>query len=121
MAMIKMTMLLKRNPALTHEEFVDHHIQHHGPLFRQIPEAKEHVLRYLQTHPISEMTKILSVSDFDGTAELWFDNLKGLEAVLSSEFYKTKVFPDEKTFLDHEHTLVTIGTQDDIIGAAGAA
>lgn len=119
--MIKMTMLLKRNPKLTHEQFVDHHVQHHGPLFRQIPEAKKHVVRYLQTHPIAEKTKVLSVNDFDGTAELWFDTLAGLEAVLTSEFYKAKVFPDEKTFLDHEHTLVTIGTQDDIIGKAGAA
>ena len=119
--MIKMTMLLKRNPVLTHEQFVDHHVQRHGPLFRQIPEAKEHVVRYLQTHPIVEKTKVLAVNDFDGTAELWFDTLAGLEAVLTSEFYKTKVFPDEKTFLDHAHTLITIGTQDDIIGKAGAA
>jgi uncharacterized protein (TIGR02118 family) len=118
--MIKMTMLLKRNPKLTHEQFVEHHLRHHGPLFRQIPEAKEHVIRYLQTHPIAEKTAV-QTQDFDGTAELWFDSVAGMESVLSSEFYKSKVFPDEKTFLDHAHTLVTIGTQDDIIGQAGAA
>lgn len=114
--MIKMTMLLKRNKNLTHDEFVKHHIEKHGPLFRQIPEAKDHVIRYLQTHPIAEKTKILTVNDFDGTAELWFDSLSGLEKVLTSNYYKTHVFPDELTFLDHENTLITIGYQDDIIG-----
>lgn len=119
--MIKMTMFLRRNPKLTHEEFVDHHLNHHGPLFRSIPEAKQHVLRYLQTHPIAGKTDVVPVNDFDGTAELWFDDLAGLEAVLTSETYKAKVFPDELTFLDHKNTLVQLGTQADIMGDAGSA
>jgi uncharacterized protein (TIGR02118 family) len=114
--MIKMTMFLKRHPKLTHEEFVAHHIQKHGPLFKSIPEAKEHVLRYIQTHPIREKTSILTVNDYDGTAEIWFDSLAGFEAVLTSATYKARVFPDEVTFLDHGHTLITIGEQVQIIG-----
>lgn len=109
-------MMLRRNPALTHEQFVKHHIEKHGPLFRQIPEARRHVIRYLQTHPITERTDILKVNDFDGTAELWFDSLEGLENVLTSPFYKDNVWPDELTFLDHANTLVTVGYQDDIMG-----
>jgi hypothetical protein len=62
-----------------------------------------------------------AVNDFDGTAELWFDSLAGQQAVLTSEMYKKEVYPDELTFLDHAHTLVTIGFQDDIIGGPGAA
>ncbi|HEY5791989.1 MAG TPA: EthD domain-containing protein [Chthoniobacterales bacterium] len=119
--MIKMTMFLKRNPKLTHEQFVDHHLNHHGPLFRSIPEAKIHVIRYLQTHPIAEKSKVIAVNDFDGTAELWFDSVAGLDAVLTSETYKTTVFPDELTFLDHKNTLVQLGTQADIMGGAGSA
>lgn len=119
--MIKMTMLLKRNPAITHAEFVDHHINHHGPLFRSIPEAKKHVVRYLQTHPIKEHTDAVPVNDFDGTAELWFDSIEGLNAVLTSPAYKKDVYPDELTFLDHASTKVTIGFQSDIIGEACSA
>lgn len=111
-----MTMLLKRNPNIKHAEFVKHHIEIHGPLFRQIPEAQEHVVRYLQTHPIAEKSSVVDVDNFDGTAELWFDHLEGLEKVLKSDFYKEKVWPDELTFLDHKNTKVTIGYQDDIIG-----
>lgn len=111
-----MTMLLKRNPKITHEAFVKHHIEQHGPLFRQIPEAKQHVIRYIQTHPIREQSSTTKVGDFDGTAELWFDSVEGLDSTLNSEFYKTVVYPDELTFLDHENTLVTLGYQDEIIG-----
>lgn len=114
--MIKMTMLLRRHPSLSHEQFVEHHIHRHGPLFRSIPEAREHVRRYIQTHPVAERTDAVAVNDYDGTAEIWFDSLQGLEAVLGSPTYREKVFPDEKTFLDHEHTLVTIGWQTEIIG-----
>ncbi|QES89461.1 EthD domain-containing protein [Rhizosphaericola mali] len=115
--MIKMTMMLKRNPKISHEEFVKHHIEKHGPLFKQIPEAKEHVIRYIQTHPIAQTSSVVKVNDFDGTAELWFDSLEGLETVLTSSFYKENVFPDELTFLDHANTLVTLGYQDDIISS----
>lgn len=116
--MIKMTMLLKRNPELTHEQFVQHHIKKHGPLFRQIPEASAHVLCYIQTHPSAVHSAAVSEDDFDGTAEIWFDDADGLVKVLNSEFYQQQVYPDELTFLDHEHTLTTIGEQSIIIPAS---
>ncbi|PZU07753.1 EthD domain-containing protein [Sphingomonas sp.] len=114
--MIKMTMFLKRKPGLDHETFVRHHLEKHGPLFRAIPEATLHCLRYIQTHPIQLETDKVKNADYDGTAELWFDDEAGMAAVLGSEFYKTKVFPDEQTFLDHEHTLVLVGKQEEVIG-----
>tara|TARA_B000000460_G_scaffold210845_1_gene158649 strand:+ start:1091 stop:2404 length:1314 start_codon:yes stop_codon:yes gene_type:complete len=113
---VKMTMFLKRNPEISHDEFVKHHIEIHGPLFQQIPEAQSHVIRYIQTHPLKEQTDVLETNSYDGTAELWFDSLDGLETVLTSNFYKDRVFPDEKTFLDHDNTLIIIGYQDVILG-----
>jgi hypothetical protein len=111
-----MTMFLKRNPSLSREEFVRHHIEKHGPLFRSISEAVDHVIRYIQTHPIATTTDAVDVDDYDGTAEIWFDDVAGLETVLGSQTYRDKVFPDEKTFLDHEHTLVVLGEPVEIIG-----
>ena len=49
-------------------------------------------------------------------AELWFDSEQGMEAVLTSDTYKTVVFPDEKTFLDHDNTLILVGEQVETIG-----
>ena len=109
-------MFLKRNPKISHDEFVKHHIRKHGPLFQGIPEVQDHLIRYIQTHPIEKKTDVLETNSYDGTAELWFDSLDGLETVRTSNFYKNRVFPDEKTFLDHENTLITIGYQDVIIG-----
>ena len=116
--MIKMTMSLKRSPSVTYKEFVDHHIEKHGPLFASIPDAAEHVIRYIQTHPTTSKTDAVGVDDYDGTAEIWFDSVAGLEAVLGSETYRDKVFPDEKAFLDHEHTLVVLGEPIEIIGSS---
>jgi len=115
--MIKMTMFLKRKDDLSHEEFVKHHIEVHGPKFRSIPEAETHCLRYIQTHPIELKTDAARNADFDGTAELWFDSEEGMEKVLTSDMYKNTVFPDEKTFLDHDNTLILVGEQVEIIGA----
>ncbi|RJS94877.1 EthD domain-containing protein [Salinisphaera sp. Q1T1-3] len=113
--MIKMTMFLKRHPDLTHEAFVRHHIDTHGPLFRSIPEAEAHVLRYIQTHPTAPPADTVPQADYDGTAELWFDSPEGMQAVLHSETYRNTVFPDEKTFLDHDNTLILVGEQIEII------
>ncbi|NDV53377.1 MULTISPECIES: EthD domain-containing protein [Roseobacteraceae] len=112
--MIKMTMLLKRKPKIDHATFVRHHRETHGPLFRSIPEAQTHVLRYIQTHPAVGDFPVPQ-ANFDGTAEIWFDSPAGMRAVLGSETYKRKVFPDEKTFLDHDNTLILVGVQTDII------
>lgn len=117
--MIKMTMFLKRKPGLSHDEFVRHHVERHGPLFRSIPEAKVHCLRYVQTHPVALETNVAENADFDGTAELWFDNEEGMVAVLGSATYREMVFPDEQTFLDHENTLTLVGEQVEIIAGAG--
>ncbi|MFI0472877.1 EthD domain-containing protein [Halomonas sp. HMF6819] len=114
--MIKMTMLLKRNPDISHAEFVRHHIETHGPLFRSIPEASTHVLRYIQTHP-SEGDFPVPQADYDGTAEIWFDSAEGMQAVMGSPTYQQQVFPDEKTFLDHDNTLILVGEQTEIIAS----
>ncbi|TPW26277.1 EthD domain-containing protein [Pararhizobium mangrovi] len=113
--MIKMTMFLKRNPEISHDEFVRHHIEDHGPLFRSIPEADDHVLRYIQTHPVEPPKGTIAQADYDGTAEIWFDSREGMRAVLTSQTYQDEVFPDEKTFLDHETTLILVGEQTEII------
>ncbi|RFC61744.1 EthD family reductase [Fulvimarina endophytica] len=114
--MIKMTMFLKRHPDISREEFVRHHVEDHGPLFRSIPEAATHVKRYIQTHPVEPPESTVPQADYDGTAEIWFDGPDGMKAVLNSKTYTSKVFPDEKTFLDHENTLILVGEQTDIIG-----
>ena len=35
--MIKFTILLRRKPSMTHDEFVPHHREKHAPLFSTLP------------------------------------------------------------------------------------
>lgn len=116
--MITMTMFLKKAPGITHEEFVHHHVTVHGALMRSIPEGRQHILRYLQTHPGDTGISSVTPADFDGTAQLWFDSPEGLDAVMGSETFRNVVAADEPNFLDQRATLVVVGEAHPIIGDA---
>lgn len=114
---IKMTMLLKRADGVSPEEFAAHHREVHAELMRTIPEARQHLVRYLQTHrPAGLDVDTVPLADFDGTAELWFDSVEGLEAVMGSETFRTTVADDEPAFLDPTATLVLVGEPVDVVG-----
>mgnify|MGYP001069243619 CR=1 FL=1 len=49
--MIKLVCFLKRKEGLTHEEFVDHWKNRHGPLIAGTPSIARHVARYEQLEP----------------------------------------------------------------------
>lgn len=116
--MIKMTMFLKRASRISHEEFVDHHVNVHGALMRSIPEGQQHILRYVQTHSSDTSFSSITPAGFDATAEIWFDSAEGLEAVMGSETFRTTVAQDEPTFLDQDATIIMVGEPTDVIGDA---
>ena len=43
-----------------------------------------------------------TVSNFDGIAEIWFDDISGARAFLESNGYKQNVIPDEEAFMDRK-------------------
>ena len=98
--MIKFTILLRRAPSMTREEFVAHHRDRHAPLFAALPEVRQHVRRYVQCHTVPATLPGLPPVTFDGISEIWFDDLAGLEAVFGCENYMTTIRPDEARFLD---------------------
>ncbi|HEX3883660.1 MAG TPA: EthD family reductase [Stellaceae bacterium] len=71
--MIKSLSLLTRRPELTHEQFVKHWLDIHGPLALKVPELR----RYVQSHIIDERSRpdipTTNVA-VDGIAETWFDD-----------------------------------------------
>jgi hypothetical protein len=98
--MIKFTLLLRRNPALSYEEFVDHHATRHAPLFLSVPIVKRYVRRYVQQHAFPIGLPGLPPMKHDGVTEVWFDEMAGLAAVFSDRDYLTLVRPDELYLLD---------------------
>jgi uncharacterized protein (TIGR02118 family) len=74
--MYKHIALLVRQSDMSHEEFVDHWQNTHTPIAKEI----EGVTRYQQVLPTDEEN-----AEFDGIAELYFDDLDALYAALGSE------------------------------------
>ena len=98
--MIKFTILLRRNPSMTHDQFVAYHRDNHAGLFASLPEVRQHVRRYVQCHTVPATIPGLPPVTFDGITEVWFDDVAGLEAVFSSDSYMRTIRPDEAKFLD---------------------
>ena len=98
--MIKFTILLKRKPTLTHEQFVDYHKTQHAPLFASIPAVEAHVRRYVQQHTLPVELPGLPSVKYDGITELWFDDVSAIAAVFGDPEYLARVRPDEEKFLD---------------------
>ena len=73
--MIKMLGLLTRKPHLTHEQFVDHWLNIHGPLALAVPGVR----RYVQSHIVGTRTRPdipETQVEIDGIAELWYDDME---------------------------------------------
>jgi uncharacterized protein (TIGR02118 family) len=78
MEMIKVLGLLTRKEGITHEEFVRHWFDIHGPLAHAVPGIR----RYVQSHIIGTRTRpdIAETDvDVDGIAELWYDDLETMQ------------------------------------------
>lgn len=98
--MIKFTILLKRKASLTHDQFVHHHKDVHASLFMSVGAVKETVRRYVQEHTLPVALPGMPPAKYDGTTELWFDDVGALGRCFSDPEYMSKVRPDEESFLD---------------------
>ena len=113
--MIKFTIHIRRNPKMTHKEFVEYHRNHHAPLFCSLPEVQQHVRRYVQCHSAEAAVPGIPDSRIDGTTELWFDDAAGLLAVFSAPKYLELIRPDELKFLDLHACEFLVGTENPVI------
>lgn len=72
----KHSAFLVRKEGLSHEAFLDHWANEHVPLAREIPG----VVRYARVEPTEPES-----AEFDGVAELYFEDLDALRAALGHE------------------------------------
>jgi uncharacterized protein (TIGR02118 family) len=80
---IKAISLLVRRDGLTHEQFVTHWFEIHGPLARAVPGIR----RYVQSHIVGERKRAdISGLDIeaDGIAELWYDDRAAMERAMAT-------------------------------------
>ena len=98
--MIKFTILLRRNPEMTHAQFVAYHRDQHAPLFMSMPVVQANVRRYVQQHTLDVGLPGLPPTTIDGVTELWFDDVESIGTVFTDPSYLEVIRPDEANFLD---------------------
>ena len=89
------------------EEFSRYWHDVHGPIGRRIPGLR----RLVQCHPVRESIK--EQREFDGVAELWFDDLNALEHARRSKEWLAST-ADEANFIDLGHTAIVVTIEREI-------
>ena len=80
----------------------------HGPIAARIPGLR----RYVQSHTVPRSSE-LRTPDYDGVAEVWFDDMDALLAAVSSPETKAAI-EDERNFIDHSRTALFI-TEEHVV------
>ncbi len=123
--MLKLIMCVKRHPHLTREEFDHHWCNNHAPLVIKHSETLG-IRKYIQTVPFANntaqhalrQTRQSAAVDFDGCAELWWDNLEShLAARKTDEGLKAlqELIDDERKFVNLAHSQLWYGEERHII------
>lgn len=119
--MLKLIMCAKRLPELTREEFDDHWYNCHAPLICRHA-AVLGIRRYIQTTPLSNPAAQNALQqgrgsdhvDFDGCAELWWDDLDAhLAARKMVDGLKAlqELIEDERRFVDLSRSQLWYGEE----------
>jgi uncharacterized protein (TIGR02118 family) len=104
--MLKVDILIRRNPNLTHEEFVEYWSKSHYKLFQEQPIVQKYVKRYTQSRTVPTLPKGFEHSEYDGIARLWFDDMEAFSAYAASDNYRDILAIDEHKFNDGKPDLL---------------
>jgi uncharacterized protein (TIGR02118 family) len=102
MNMIKLSILMVRRSDFTYDRFIQYWREVHAPLFAAQSESKKYVRRYIQDHRTHDALPGTTASNFDGIAEIWFDDISAAKAFFESDGYQKNVIPDEEAFMDRK-------------------
>ena len=101
--MIKLTVLVKRNPALAVDDF--HELwRAHGRMIGAEPALRQHIVRYEQHHRVPADYR--NGDQHDGMAVQWFDAYADFVALLQTPEYAAKMQPDETRILDPDGLVI---------------
>ena len=83
---------------MSHQEFVDYRRDIHAPLLLSIPESRKLIRKFVVSVPV--LTTTDSAPPYDAMIEAWFDSLEDMDALFSSENFRSKVDPDHENFIN---------------------
>ncbi|MBY0280057.1 EthD domain-containing protein [Candidatus Binatia bacterium] len=124
--MIKLTFCLHRLPSLSRDAFQRYWREQHAPLVARHASTLR-IRRYVQMHSLPEGDPVnggLRASrgapqDYDGVAELWWDDLDDLAAATASEAGRAAslaLLEDERRFIDLARSPLWLGREHVVIG-----
>jgi uncharacterized protein (TIGR02118 family) len=90
------------------DEFSRYWGEVHAPIGRRIPGLR----RLVQSHPVPHPPE-MAPPDFDGMAELWFDDMAALQAAQRSPEWRASSL-DEENFIDHTRTALFLTEEREI-------
>ena len=105
--MIKLVYCITHSPDLSLEQFSIYWHDIHGPIGRRIPGLR----RLVQSHPLVATPG--QRMDFDGMAELWFDDVAALRTAQASAEWQASS-ADEANFIDPAHTALFLTEEREI-------
>ncbi|HEX4019162.1 MAG TPA: EthD domain-containing protein [Frankiaceae bacterium] len=119
--MIKLVFCCHRNPAMTREQFQDYWLNGHGPLVRSLRRDLPQMLRYVQSHTVSDETNERiragrgSGPEYDGITEVWFESLESMGSTAEGAAEAgRKLLEDESKFLDFPRCSVFVTEEHEI-------
>lgn len=87
--MLKFVYCVRRNPAVSPEDFRKYWLEKHGPLVKRCAEALR-ARRYVQSHTLDTPLNAAAQQPrgtkppYDGLTELWWDNAEELAAAMTT-------------------------------------
>ena len=93
--MIKLVYCITKKPELSDADFSRYWRNEHAQIGTRIPGLR----KFVQSHSIN-VPGDNTASDYDGMAELWFDNIDALLQARQSREWKEST-EDEAIFIDH--------------------
>jgi len=107
--MVKLVYCITKKPGLTDAEFFHYWEKIHGPIGARIPGLR----RLVQSHTLARTSEVRP-PDFDGMAELWFDDLEALLAARATPEFRASS-DDEGHFIDQTKVAFFITEEHQIL------
>jgi len=107
--MVKLIYCFRRRAGMTGSEFDAYWRQVHGPIGARIPGLR----RLVQSRAI-DIAADSRRADFDGVAELWFDDVDALLRARDSEEWRLAAL-DEPNFLDPSSTAYLVSEERTVV------
>lgn len=107
--MIKLVYCISKRSDLTDAEFFHYWRHVHGPIGAKIPGLR----RLVQSHTTRDTGRIRA-ADFDGMAELWFDDMAALLAARDSPEWRAST-EDEVNFIDNTKVALFVTEEHEIV------